>query len=84
MVGYQDASDPKQGALLLRNSWGTNWGDGGYGWLSYAFVNHHLVSDVWTIIGAGWADSRELLRPRLDALPAMNQAQEVSRSPSGW
>ena len=32
-VGYDDAKQ----ALMIQNSWGTNWGNGGYGWFSYDF-----------------------------------------------
>ena len=28
--------------FLIRNSWGTAWGDGGYAWLDDAFMNQHL------------------------------------------
>ncbi|MBZ4419309.1 C1 family peptidase [Myxococcus sp. RHSTA-1-4] len=33
VVGYDDA----RGAFKLINSWGTRWGDGGYGWIAYDF-----------------------------------------------
>lgn len=36
-VGYQDvATEPGGGHWIVRNSWSTNWGDGGYFYASYA------------------------------------------------
>jgi C1A family cysteine protease len=45
-VGYDDASN----RFLVRNSWGTSWGMGGYFTLPYAYLsNANLADDFWTI-----------------------------------
>ena len=47
IVGYDDnlSTPDGQGALLMVNSWGTDWGDHGYWWLTYQAAqdpNHEL------------------------------------------
>ena len=45
-AGYDDASS----RFLVRNSWGTGWGMGGYFTLPYAYLTDaNLADDFWTI-----------------------------------
>lgn len=44
VVGYEDdPMNPGEGWFLLQNSWGTEWGDGGYGKISYGEFSHRCV-----------------------------------------
>jgi C1A family cysteine protease len=64
-AGYSDtiqirnasSSTPTTGALLIRNSWGTGWGDGGYGWLPYDYVLRGIAVDWWALISAKWVNT---------------------------
>lgn len=58
-VGYDDQQG--NGALLIRNSWGTDWGHDGYGWLPYEYVLRGLANDFWCMAQAEFVDS-ELFR----------------------
>jgi C1A family cysteine protease len=65
-VGYDDRwLRGSRGALLVRSSWGTAWGEGGYGWLPYAYVEERLASDFWTLFHADWTASGEFDAPQL-------------------
>ena len=44
-VGYDD----KTQLLKFKNSWGSSWGDKGYGYLPYKYLTDGLLDDLWTI-----------------------------------
>jgi C1A family cysteine protease len=58
-VGYDDnlKIGSSKGALLVRNSWGTGWGDHGYAWMSYRYVEQGLAVDWWSMISANWVNT---------------------------
>ncbi|MEH2326051.1 MAG: C1 family peptidase [Nostoc sp.] len=64
VVGYDDykfirCADRKhysRGAFLIRNSWGTEWGVNGYGWLPYDYVLAGLTAAWWSLLKAEWFD----------------------------
>ena len=58
-VGYDDARKigTSKGALLIRNSWGTGWGEAGYGWLPYDYILRGLANDFWAMVRARYVDS---------------------------
>jgi C1A family cysteine protease len=66
VVGYDDNMKIKNtdvngiestGAFLVKNSYGEQWGDKGYGWVPYDYLLKRQSIDWWTIIKQDWIDT---------------------------
>ncbi len=44
-VGYDEGA----GRFLIRNSWGSGWGQQGYGTLPYEYVSKQIADDFWVL-----------------------------------
>ncbi|MGD2114743.1 MAG: C1 family peptidase [Acidobacteriota bacterium] len=64
IVGYDDeraiggdGAPETKGAFLFKNSWGADWGEKGYGWLPYAYLENDLAQDSWAMSGTHWVET---------------------------
>ncbi len=51
-VGYNHAKKH----FIIRNSWGEDWGDDGYGYLPYEYFKQGLADDCWCIVKSEYED----------------------------
>ena len=67
IAGYDDeivitSSNPNgprtQGAFIIRNSWGTSFGDAGYCYLPYAYVLQGIADDFWVMMKGEWLETK--------------------------
>ena len=64
LVGFDDKQlAASKGAFRVYCPWGNDWGDQGFGWLPYKFVERSIAVDFWTIIMPEWITAGELFRP---------------------
>jgi C1A family cysteine protease len=64
-VGYDNAkkitntvsNKTTTGAFLIRNSWGPQWGDIGYGWIPFEYALKNLALDFWSLLKLEWIDT---------------------------
>lgn len=58
-IGYDDNRKigKDKGAVKIRNSWGPDWGEGGYGWLPYSYIEAGLAEDFWSLFKSEYVDT---------------------------
>lgn len=52
IVGYNDNTK----SFVFQNSWGKNWGDKGFGYISYKFFKRRKILDTWVITDSQYID----------------------------
>jgi C1A family cysteine protease len=62
IAGYDDnmqlPNAPTKGAFIIRNSWGTSFGDEGYCYLPYDYVLQGIADDFWVMMKGDWIDTQ--------------------------
>ncbi len=67
-VGYSDEievnnglGEKTKGAIKVRNSWGRDWGEDGYGWLPYQYILYGIAADWWSLLQNEWVDTDQFV-----------------------
>ena len=76
VVGYDDniiteneknTSIQTKGAFLIKNSYGQEWGNAGYGWIPYDYLLKRKSIDWWTITKQEWLDMDQFGLPSVSS-----------------
>lgn len=47
LVGYRTSADSGEVEFIFRNSWGPEWGAGGYGYVALSYLGDHLLTAIF-------------------------------------
>jgi len=59
VLGFDDnrTVQSDKGVFIVRNSWSSGWGAGGYGYMPYRYLTDGLASDFWSLVTANFIDT---------------------------
>ncbi|MEH2165615.1 MAG: C1 family peptidase [Nostoc sp.] len=72
---------PPKGAFLIRNCWGEDWGEDGYGWLPYEYVLQGLATDWWSLLKNEWIDEGQFGLIANDGVLLGDKSKKPSEQP---
>jgi len=83
VVGYDDSkTSPKgmRGAFKLFNSWDTDWGNNGYGWVAYDFMAT-AVDEAYELVPMGGSSPEPQPQPNVNPGPNVPDVPDVIEHP---
>ena len=79
LCGFDDSYRmASTGAFLFTGLFPKTWGEDGYGWMSYSFIRHKMITDLWIVMRPQWL--RQLATDRGIALFDETRPEVLNRS----
>src|SRR5262249_10772479 len=84
-VGYRDdPSQPGGGVLIFRNSNGPRWGENGYAYIPYAYIQQYVNDALWLEPTRDLSDRTVLLEGEDLRIVSTSQCTATAQEMSDW